>query len=573
VAECYVALGLNELDVKQLKEPILKIYKEYLEVPFISSTEHYYSRESSEFLRQNPITEYMKKVEQRLEEEKKRIRLYLNESTEEILMKKCEEVLIQKHLDLFYSEFENLLNDGKNEDLARMYDLLAKIQDGLVELKKLLEVYIYNQGMEAIEKCCDAAINDPKLYVQTILDVHKKYDLLVLSAFHNDKGFVASLDKACGRVINNNAVTKKCNSSSKSPELLARYCDILLKKNTKNSEDSELEDTLSQVMVVFTYIEDKDVYQKFYSKWLARRLVQQTSASDDAESTMISKLKTACGFEYTSKLQRMFLDVGVSKDLNETFKKHIDNTQQALNLDFYIMVLSSGSWPFQQCLPLTLPAELEKSYQRFTDFYSSQHNGRKLSWLYSFSKGEIVTNCFKNRYTLQASTFQIAILLLFNDKTEYLVKDIIDLTQIKMDTIVQVLAVLFKSKLLVSDEEEIEETDIQANTPVRLFANYKNKKIRININAPIKSDIKQEDEKTHKNIEEDRKLLIQAAIVRIMKMRKVLKHTQLISEVLSQLSPRFKPKVPIIKKCIDILIEKEYLERTENEKDSYKYLA
>jgi cullin 1 len=65
------------------------------------------------------------------------------------------------------------------------------------------------------------------------------------------------------------------------------------------------------------------------------------------------------------------------------------------------MVLSSGSWPFQQCLPLTLPTELEKSYQRFTDFYSSQHNGRKLSWLYSFSKGELVTNCFKNRYTLQ----------------------------------------------------------------------------------------------------------------------------------------------------------------------------
>ena len=80
---------------------------------------------------------------------------------------------------------------------------------------------------------------DPKVYVQTILDVHKKYDLLVLSAFHNDKGFVASLDKACGRFINNNAVTKKCNSSSKSPELLARYCDFLLKKNTKNSESNQ----------------------------------------------------------------------------------------------------------------------------------------------------------------------------------------------------------------------------------------------------------------------------------------------------------------------------------------------
>lgn len=40
-----------------------------------------------------------------------------------------------------------------------MYDLVSKILDGLNELKRLLENYIYNQGMEAIEKCCDAAIN------------------------------------------------------------------------------------------------------------------------------------------------------------------------------------------------------------------------------------------------------------------------------------------------------------------------------------------------------------------------------------------------------------------------------
>ena len=44
-------------------------------------------------------------------------------------------------------------------------------------------------------------------------------------------------------------------------------------------------------MIVFKYIEDKDVFQKFYSKMLAKRLVNQTSASDDAEANMISKLK------------------------------------------------------------------------------------------------------------------------------------------------------------------------------------------------------------------------------------------------------------------------------------------
>lgn len=44
-------------------------------------------------------------------------------------------------------------------------------------------------------------------------------------------------------------------------------------------------------MIVFKYIEDKDVFQKFYSKMLAKRLVQHMSASDDAEASMISKLK------------------------------------------------------------------------------------------------------------------------------------------------------------------------------------------------------------------------------------------------------------------------------------------
>ena len=108
-------MGLNEADTKQCPETTLKIYKDYLEAPFVADTEHYYNRESSEFLRQNPITEYMKRVEQRLEEEKKRVRLYLNESTEEILMRKCEEVLIKKNIELFCNEFQNLVKDGKNE--------------------------------------------------------------------------------------------------------------------------------------------------------------------------------------------------------------------------------------------------------------------------------------------------------------------------------------------------------------------------------------------------------------------------------------------------------------------------
>ncbi|KAK3930346.1 Cullin-1 [Frankliniella fusca] len=569
VINCYVELGLHENE-PGAKGPNLSVYKESFENVFLEDTERYYTRESTDFLQQNPVTEYMKKAEQRLLEEQKRVQVYLHATTHDRLSKTCERVLIERHLEIFHQEFQTLLDSDKENDLGRMFNLVARIPDGLGELRHLLEHHIAHQGLSAIDTCGDAEGNDPKIYVNTILEVHKKYNALVLTAFNNEAGFVAALDKACGRFINNNAVTKCANTSSKSPELLAKYCDLLLKKSSKNPEEAELEDTLNQVMVVFKYIEDKDVFQKFYSKMLAKRLVQHMSASDDAEASMISKLKQACGFEYTSKLQRMFQDVGVSKDLNEAFRRHLSNTNEPLDIDFSIQVLSSGSWPFQQSTSFSLPTELERSIHRFTTFYGTQHSGRKLNWLYNMSKGELVANCFKNRYTLQASTFQMAVLLQYNGGLSWSLQQLQELTQLKAEFTLQVVQILLKAKLLQSNDDE---TNLQPSSVIELNTQYRNKKLKVNINIPIKAELKVELETTHKHIEEDRKLLIQAAIVRIMKMRKMLKHQQLVAEVLNQLSTRFKPRVHVIKKCIDILIEKEYLERTEGQKDTYSYLA
>ena len=51
-------------------------------------------------------------------------------------------------------------------------------------------------------------------------------------------------------------------------------------------------------------------------------------------------------------------DIGVSKDLNEHFRKHLTNSNEPLDVDFSIQVLSSGSWPFQQSLTFSLPTEV-----------------------------------------------------------------------------------------------------------------------------------------------------------------------------------------------------------------------
>lgn len=60
--------------------------------------------------------------------------------------------------------FENYLTNIyiyfiRTADLGRMYNLVSRITDGLGELKKLLETHIHNQGLAAIEKCGDSALN------------------------------------------------------------------------------------------------------------------------------------------------------------------------------------------------------------------------------------------------------------------------------------------------------------------------------------------------------------------------------------------------------------------------------
>eukprot|EP01113_Clastostelium_recurvatum_P019149 TRINITY_DN225_c0_g1_i1.p1 TRINITY_DN225_c0_g1~~TRINITY_DN225_c0_g1_i1.p1 ORF type:complete len:771 (+),score=282.14 TRINITY_DN225_c0_g1_i1:104-2416(+) len=575
VVNAYVSLGLNK---EKPKETTLQVYKEFFEDDFLAATETYYTAEASQFISVNSVADYMKKVEVRLAEEQRRVTQYLHPSTELELITRCERVLIEKHVETMWSEFQHLLEDDKVDDLGRMYMLLSRIARGLEPLRTTLEKHVQNVGGQAVASIGAAAMNDPKLYVETILRVFKKYNDLVSGAFRSDSGFVASLDKACRRFINENTVTQLAKTSSKSPELLAKFTDLLLKKSAKNPEEAEMEQLLQDVMVVFKYIEDKDVFQTFYSKMLAKRLIHGNSASEDLEGTMIGKLKSTCGYEYTSKLQRMFTDMSLSRDLLERFKGHLEGLPAAeANLggvDFSILVLATGSWPLQPpSTNFSIPKELQAAEGLFQKFYQNQHSGRKLNWLHQLSKGELRTRYAggKTGYTLQCSTYQMGVLLQFNTEEAMSMEEMQISTQLTDNVLKGTILSLLKTKILLSEDGD--EDDISKSSRLTVNKGFKSKKTKVLINVPVPQQVREESDSTHKTVEEDRKLQIQAAIVRIMKMRKRLQHGNLMSEVISQLQTRFKPKVSVIKKCIDILIEKEYLKREEGQKDMYSYVA
>lgn len=509
IVNSFVSLGLDEADPTK---STLDVYRFNFERPFLDATTAFYQAEAKQFLSENSVVEYMKKAERRLEEEEDRVSMYLHADIIVPLKKACNTALIADHSAILRDEFQELLDNDRYDDMQRMYSLLSRIPDGLEPLRAKFEAHVRKAGLAIVAKVADDAEKlEPKVYFDSLLQIHTQYQGLVKRAFKDEPEFTRSLDNACREFMNRNAICKV--GSNKSPELLAKYTDTLLKKNSTGGAENELETTLDQVMTIFNYIEDKDVFQKFYSRMLARRLVHANSASDDAETSMISKLKEACGFEYTNKLQRMFQDMQISKDLNagyQEFESKLAEPGSTKPMDASYAILGTGFWPLvPPNTPFTPPAEITKAYERFQTFYDQKHSGRKLTLLWQLCKGEVKVNYCRNMktpYTFQVSTWQMAVLMLFNESDTISYDDIQKATQLTPEFLDPALSILVKAKVFsmtpAGEKPESGKT-------FHLNYDFKNKKIRVNLNIAVKSENKAEAEETHKTIEEDRKLLVQ----------------------------------------------------------------
>ncbi|KAI9926923.1 cullin-3 [Aspergillus wentii] len=615
----YMLEGLYETITE---EESSKLYLTVFEPAFLETSKTFYQTEGRRLLKMADAATFCRLATNRITEEKERCRYTLSTLTEPKIKDVLDEELIRKNIaeviNLEGTGVRNMLDHDRLDGLRNVYDLNARVDKTKAALTKVVQKRIVEMGQEinsssiatetsgsapksnekdasgekkAAGKEKEKPVNQQTVsaikWVDEILGLKKKFDNIWENAFLSDQGLQGSITKSFAEFI---------NSNNRSSEYLSLFFDENLKKGIKGKTENEVDALLDNGITLLRYVKDKDLFETYYKKHLSRRLLMKRSASMDAERQMISKMKMEVGNQFTQRLESMFKDMAISDDLTSSYKDHAlqsgDPDQKRVDLE--INVLTSTMWPMEIMsstrdgevqLPCAFPKEIETVKQSFEQFYLSKHNGRKLSWQASMGTADIRATFTRSngkvqRHELNVSTFAMVILMLFNDVPageSLTFEEIQARTRIPDHDLIrnlQSLAVAPKTRVL---KKEPMSKDVKPTDKFYFNQDFQSPfmKVRIGVVSGGANKVENQDQRkeTEKKMNDERGASIEAAVVRIMKQRKTLNHSQLMNEVLTQLSARFIPDVNMVKRRIESLIDREYLERVSEDPPAYGYIA
>ncbi|CAO3575148.1 unnamed protein product [Mortierella alpina] len=498
----------------------IHMYTSVFETPFLQASRLYYHVEGESNVHRLTVPEYLRYAQQRLLEETTRFEGYLDKSTRRGLISAVEGELLERWTDMLLQKgFEGVMVDHNLSDLKLWHDLLTRV-NGLEKLSLHFGNYVKKTGKALV---VDPARDDTM--VEELLKFKLGVDEVVSQCFQSSDLFLNVLKECFESFVN--------TRQNKPAELVAKYLDLRLRSGNKDLSDEELESILDRVLILFRYIQGKDVFEAFYKRDLAKRLLLNKSASFDAEKSMLSKLKAECGSGFTTKLEGMFKDMDTSKDIMANFRASKMHSKIG-QLDLSVNVLTQGNWPTYPPAEANIPDQGTKE--------------------------------------LQLSLFQAIIVLLFNDIGDAALsyKDIKQLSNIEAKELNRTLQSLACGKYRVLSKHP-KSKDVSETDEFMFNKDFSASLTRIKINAIQLKETQEENASTNERIFQDRQFQVDAAIVRIMKTRKQLSHTLLISELFDQL--KFAVKPTDLKKRIESLIDRDYLERDKNDQSLYKYVA
>ena len=303
---------------------------------------------------------------------------------------------------------------------------------------------------------------------------------------------------------------------------LATYIDEQIRNNEFNMS----------VISVFQFINSKDLFEFYYRSLLARRILGTNDISQDLEFKYIALLRAECGSDYCSKLDAMLLDAGGPK-----------------NADFSATVCTAGVWPSMSLFkPLKIPFVMSKSIQNFEASYSKRFAKRRLSWVFTEGWGEVSAIFNDTKYTFCVSTMQMIILS--------------DLQNVGHPEMKRHLISLVRAGILLQED----------NTYV-VNEQYSSKSRYVRVPQVYDKLIPTPGGDEDTLMEDDRKHLIEACLIRVMKSNRQLHHQNIVDEVMKLVGTRFVPSIALIDGRIENLVDREFIAKDNDDLTLFYYVA
>ena len=557
----YMLEGLYETESE---DESTKLYITSFEPEFLQASRDFYQKEGTSLLLDADAGTFCRHVRKRADEEQDRCRSTLSELTSPKIKAVVEGELIRKHLGevigLENSGVRYMLDNDRLSELENIYDLSARVDPEKTELRKAIQSRIVNQGTEVNTAASNSALAAPPKqvtadgdrageeakapekpinqqtiaaikWVDDVLGLKEKYDRVLAVAFQGDQFLQTTITRSFNDFI---------NEFDRSSEYLSLFFDENLKKGIKGKTENEVDVLLDQGIILLRFIQDKDMFERYYKKHLSKRLLMKRSFSMDAERQMISKMKMTVGNSFTQRIENMFRDIGTSAELTSGYRQYVASLgdPDPKRAEIEVSVLTSTMWPLETMMaplkegerisPCIFPAQIEHIKQGFENFYLGRHNGRQLTWQASMGTADLrgffpESKGTKKSRDLNVSTYAMVILLLFNDlpATESITcEDIQAYTNIPMGDLtrnLQSLSVAPKTRILRKEpmSKDVKPTD-------RFFFNesYHSpyNKIKVNVVASgNRVEGAEERSETEKKNDNERQGAIDAALVRIMK--------------------------------------------------------
>lgn len=540
-----------------------RLYLTSFEPLFLEASREHYQAEAKKLLDEADAATYCRRASRRISEESDRCQSTLSQSTAPKIIKVVEDQLIKNHiagLIAMETGVKQMVDNDRYNDLELVYELNARIDQKKEELTSAIQKRVQEVGAAVNEAAAnvmqtqqppmpqekdlegktsaDRAVNVQTVtalqWVDDILRLKEKYDHLWEVSLHSDPVIQPALTKS---------FTDTINSFPRSSEYISLFIDENMKKGLKDKTEAEIDVVLERAIVVLRYIQDKDLFERYYKKHLCKRLLMGKSISIDVEKQMISRMKVELGNSFTSKLEAMFKDMSLSEELTASYRNYVAGLHETRRVELGVHILTSMTWPLEtmssasendQRLKCIFPAEIERIKKGFEKFYSEKHSGRMLTWMSNMGTADVRAIFPKipgkeaslgkeRRHELNVSTYAMVILMLFNDVPhgaslsfeEIQAKTNIGTNELTRN--LQSLAVAPKTRVL---RKEPMTKDVKRSDQFSFNESFQSKFVKIKVGvvaAGNKVEGEKERRETEKKNNDSRGFAIEAAVVRIMK--------------------------------------------------------